>query len=237
MNGILNPDSTTPLYKQVAALLSRQIADQQLRQGDRVPSENLLVQQLKVSRITVRAAIAELVEEGLLERVQGKGTFVRAPKDIYQANDACGFSRSCLIAGKSPRTQLLGLEYLLPPPKVQSFLGLREGERALQSRRLRFADNVPIAIETNFYAQSLTFLAQEDLNGSLFTILQQHGLSVVAQSRWLDIAATSKEEAEWLGVRKGTPLLAFTDQQLDISGAPLFFSKQLYCTDRLKFYL
>ena len=154
-----------------------------------------------------------------------------------RADDSHGFTQSCYLSGKIPKTTLLTLEYVLPSPKVQSFLQLRDGEPTLLSRRLRFADNEPILIESNYYAPCLSFLEKEDLSGSLFNILHQHGYSIVTQARSLDVCTANKEEAALLNVKRGSPLLLFTDYQLDGEGKPLFFSKQVYCTERLKFYI
>ena len=233
----LNPSSSTPLYKQVYTILKSRIANGELKPGDKIPTENELIQEYGVSRITIRAAISELVEDRVLERAQGKGTFVCKPKDAYQADDSHGFTQSCYLSGKIPKTTLLTLEYVLPSPKVQSFLQLRDGAPTLLSRRLRFADNEPILIESNYYAPCLSFLEKEDLSGSLFNILHQHGYSIVTQARSLDVCTANKEEAALLNVKRGSPLLLFTDYQLDGEGKPLFFSKQVYCTERLKFYI
>ena len=95
----INPNSPVPLYKQVLDILNDQIARQELKFGDKLPSEAELMKQFGVSRITVRAAISELVEDGILERSQGKGTFVALPKVSHPANDNIGFNRSCVLAG------------------------------------------------------------------------------------------------------------------------------------------
>ena len=109
----LNPSSSTPLYKQVYTILKSRIANGELKPGDKIPTENELIQEYGVSRITIRAAISELVEDRVLERAQGKGTFVCKPKDAYQADDSHGFTQSCYLSGKIPKTTLLTLEYVL----------------------------------------------------------------------------------------------------------------------------
>ena len=233
----INPNSIIPLYKQIASIISNNIANNELKYGEKIPSETELAELFNVSRITIRGAIAELVDGGILERLQGKGTFVCEPKDVYQANDEFGFSRSCLIAGKKPKTELLKLEYILPPQNVQTFLNLNDGELALHSCRLRYVDNAPTLIENNYYRNSLTFLLQENLNDSLFSILQKHNISVISKGRYLDVCKATKEEADLFGIKPGSSLLLFTDEQLDAEGNPLFYSKQFYCTVRLKFYL
>lgn len=197
------------------------------------------MQEYGVSRVTIRAAINELAEDGLLQRLQGKGTFVCEPKEAYRAYDAGGFSHSTLQQGRQSQTRLLGMETLLPPKKIQDFLELPDGEPVLCSHRLRSTGQRPVLLEHNYYHPALDFLQQEDLNASLFEILKQHGLSWSTKNRSLEICFATREESALLQVKAGSPLLLFVDLALngDGSGRPLFYSKQLYCAERLKFYL
>ena len=94
MSAIIDPNSVTPMYKQVLKILSDRITSGQLKPGDKLPSETALMSEFGVSRITVRAAIIELAEDGILVRSQGKGTFVATPKSTYKANDTIGFSHA-----------------------------------------------------------------------------------------------------------------------------------------------
>lgn len=234
---VIKHNIVVPLYKQIASIIINRIKNNELKYGEKIPSETELANEFNVSRITIRSAISDLVENGIVERRQGKGTFVCEPKGIYQANDEYGFSRSCLNAGKKPKTELLKLEYTLPPPSVKDFLNLQEDELILHSCRLRYVDNVPTLIEKNYYPHSLSFLLKEDLNTSLYSILHKHNISVVTKNRYLDVSKATKEEADLLGIKPGSPLLLFTDELLDSNGNPLYYSKQLYCAERLKFYL
>ena len=76
MSKLINPNSVVPMYKQVLNILNEKISSGELKPGDKLPSEAALIKEYGVSRITIRAAITELVEEGILARSQGKGTFV-----------------------------------------------------------------------------------------------------------------------------------------------------------------
>ena len=99
MIDLINPNSIVPMYKQVLDILKSRIAAQEYTPGSKLPSEADLMKQFGVSRITVRTAINELVEDGVLERSQGKGTFVALPKSTHPADDSViGFSRSCMLA-------------------------------------------------------------------------------------------------------------------------------------------
>ena len=82
MSSAINPNSAVPLYKQIANVIAQDIKDGKYNYGDRLPSELTLKDTFGVSRITIRAAISELMEEGLLVRSQGKGTFIAQPKPL-----------------------------------------------------------------------------------------------------------------------------------------------------------
>ena len=233
----INPNSIIPLYKQISNLLWEKIRTHALPGGQKLPSETELMQEYSVSRITIRAAIKELVDDGLLQRLQGKGTFVCEPKKEYRARDTEGFSYSNILEGYQPFTRLLQLEYVLPPKKVQDFLGVPDGVSVLYSRRLRSMDDVPILIEHNYYQTSLNFLEGENLNDSLFSILKRRGLVWKTQSRSLEICSANREETSLLDVKLSAPLLMFVDLITDEADKPMFYSKQLYCANRLKFYL
>lgn len=238
MNTDINPNSIVPLYKQVLRILSDKIKSEQLKSGDKLPSETALMETYNVSRITIRAAIAELVDDGILERSQGKGTFVAAPKSLYRANDNYGFTRSCFRAGKTPATKLISAEYVYPTQNHTDFFGISESEKIICTKRLRYVNDEPTMIETNHYEPSFSFLLQENLEGSLFELLgNKYGIFVADSKRTLEVCFPTKEEAALLAIKQNQPLLLFKDRQRDSKGQPLFVSKQLYCTDRLKFYL
>ena len=76
MSQLINPNSVVPMYKQVLNILNEKISSGELKPGDKLPSEAALIKEYGVSRITIRAAITELGEEGLLARSPGKGTCV-----------------------------------------------------------------------------------------------------------------------------------------------------------------
>ena len=232
----INPNSPVPLYKQVLNILNDQIARQELKFGDKLPSEAELMKQFGVSRITVRAAISELVEDGILERSQGKGTFVALPKVSHPANDNIGFNRSCVLAGKKPSTKLLSIEWVYPSQSQMNFWHLKNDDRIICSKRLRFVDNHPTMIEINHYPASFSYLFDENLTGSLFEILKKHDYNFYVSERTLETCFPTSEESKLLELKPNTPLLLFKDTHKDLLENPSFLSKQLYNTQHLKFY-
>ena len=92
-NNNINPDSMIPMYKQIVNLLNEKIEKGELKPGDKLPSEAELMEAYSVSRITIRSAISELEEDGLVIRSRGKGTFIASKKAMYSADDT-GYYKS-----------------------------------------------------------------------------------------------------------------------------------------------
>ena len=233
----INPNSIIPMYKQLSNILNEQISSGALKPGDRLPSESELIETFGVSRITVRVALSELVEEGLLVRSRGKGTFVNFPKSNYPANDTVGFSHSCRMEGKIPATKVLNIELVYPTNKHMEFFWVNDTDKIICTRRLRFVDNKPSVIEINHYSPQLTFILNENLEGSLYELFQnKHNIILTTHHRSLEVCHPTKEEIHLLNLSKNTLLLLFKDYIKDSTGNPMFVSKQLYNTEHMKFY-
>lgn len=233
----INPDSMIPMYKQIINILGEQIESGRLNPGDKLPSEAELMKQYQVSRITIRAAISELEEDGRVVRSRGKGTFVASKKELYSVDDRIGFTHSCQQEGKKATTEVLEVSWIYPTLYDAEFFGIEEDVTILCTKRLRSVEGIPTMIETNHYTSRFSFLETEDMNQSLYDILQKHKISVEKGIRTLEVVNANSQEANLLKIKKGDALLLFTDKHYDEKGNPLFISKQVYCTERLKFYI
>lgn len=236
-NNNINPDSMIPMYKQIVNLLNEKIEKGELKSGDKLPSEAELMEAYSVSRITIRSAISELEEDGLVIRSRGKGTFIASKKAMYSADDTVGFTHSCQQEGKQATTKVVDVSWIYPTMSDTQYLDIEEDTTILCTKRLRFVDDVPTMIETNHYGKGFSFLEGEDLNQSLYDILQKHKITLGKSIRTLEVVYANAQEASLLNIKKGEALLLFTDKHKDEKGKPLFVSKQVYCTERLKFYL
>ena len=92
-------------------------------------------------------------------------------------------------------------------------------------------------LETNCYSAALSFLEHESLEDSLMAVLDRHGIKMGPNTRTLEVCYASELEAAYLNVELDSALLLFVDRRYAPSGEPLFISRQVYCTERLKFYL
>ena len=175
-----------------------------------IPPERKLMAKYGVSRSTVREAIRQLVEEGLLYRIQGKGTFVageRVQSDLHLAS----FTEDMRRRGLVPATLLLSTSLIEAPLDVRAALGLGAGARVQVVERLRLAGGTPMALERGYYpADLLPNLGEQDLTRSLYaTFATEYGLRIdnAEQAVWAD--AAGPDTAETLGVTAGAPLIVF----------------------------
>ncbi len=238
MNTLINPNSSIPMYKQAIQFINELISKKNLQPGDKIPSEAELVKSLGVSRITIRSAITEMVEEGLLTRSQGKGTFVSLPqKDSFDADDSIGFTQSCKMAGKKASSEVLSIEKVYVPSMYLSFFNISEDTKIIRSTRLRSVDDVPKQLEINYYSPHLNFLMNENLEGSLFELLKRkYNIQVCNYSRVLKFRYSTSEESNLLRIKKNSPLFLFEDMQTDEHHTPLYISRQLYDPENVEFY-
>jgi len=176
--GSIDPSSITPMYKQVAGIISEGIRTGELKVGEKLPSEFELMKDFNVSRVTIRGAISELVTDGLLVRSQGKGTFVAPQKKLQSANDTTGLTDSCRQAGKVLKSQVLSVEYAYPTHADSEFLAVDESQQVIEIKRLRYIDGHPSILETLYFPRKYDFLLHENLEGSVFSILHAHGITV-----------------------------------------------------------
>lgn len=129
--------------------LKRHLLDmtETLPPGTPVPPERTLAAEFDTSRTTVRQALQELVVEGRLERIQGKGTFVAKPK-VSQALQLTSYTEDMRAQGLEPTSQLLDIGYVTADDTLAGLLDITAGGRVLRIERLRLASGEPMAIET-----------------------------------------------------------------------------------------
>ena len=229
--------SATPLYRQIAENLEREIADGTYAPGSRIPTEFELAADLGVSRVTVRKALSELSGKGLITRRSGKGSFV-SEKKLQRgiSGSVIGFSDMCRMAGLTPGARTLKVALEEPSEQEAKLLDLAPGEKMLVTERLRLADGRPVILETDRYPESFSFLFGEDLNDkSLYKLLKEkYGIAPHHSSKTIDLVFADAAEAKELGVAKGYPLLRIQGAVHDEAETVTILSTQLCLGDRFK---
>lgn len=231
---MLDPTAATPLYVQLMELLERQIVTGERDPGERLPSEAELARQFDVSIITVRSAVGGLCKRGLVERKQGKGTFVKKVEGTRDIRNLEGFSDSCLRQGIEPGGRMLVNQPVTLSDKTSHALGQPQGAQGIYISRLRFADGKPVAIEKNYFPQQYSFLLGERFdNRSLFQFLKEQAqVSVARADKRIELCQATTEEGKLLQVAAGTPMLFIKSTAYTQSGEPLYVGTQIMNGER-----
>ncbi len=209
---------------------------EQLDVGDAIPSERLLSANLGVSRLTVRAALDDLVREGYLLRRRGSGTFVSEPK-IAQELTLTSFTEDMRRRGLSPQSRTLELEVVPAGARLGRFLHVSPSEPIVVAKRLRLADQETMAIETLHVRQALVpGLTGADLEERSFYELlrERYGVAVTGGTQTIEPTVTNEEESQALGVPLHSPAFQFERTTRAADGSIVEFVRSIYRGDRYR---
>ena len=233
---MLDSSGIVPLYEQLMDQIKEDIVKGGYRGGEKLPSEIQLAKQNQVSVITARKAINELVAQGLVEKRQGKGTFVATPKIDRDYSKILSFSEVCREQGLTPGSRTLTQRLEKPPEKIQKALGMPQGADSVVISRLRLVDGEPIAIETSYFPMEYSFLLNESLEDSLFAILSEKaGTHIRGSKKQIEICRATDEEAKLLNLRRSAPLLLIRSIAYGDDGKPVYGCTQLINGERFRF--
>jgi GntR family transcriptional regulator len=222
-----------PRYYEIEQALRARIAE--LKPDAPLPSDAMLCEEFGVSRMTARNAVQRLVQEGIVYRVPGRGTFVAEPPVHRQAGNLLSFTEEMRRRGREPSSRVLSREIREPRPSEASHLQLRPDESVIALRRLRVADDEAVAIEEAVFpaAQVALLLESADLEQRSLHDTLVHGGHVPTMGRArLGAEAAGAEDAALLGVPEGSPLLVEKRVIHDQDGRPLELCESRYAGDR-----
>lgn len=235
MTSMLNADSYSPLYRQLIRKIRSDIAGGVYPVNSRIPSEQELCDTYNVSRVTVRKALQELSQEGILRRHQGKGTFVSTPRTCQNLNHINSFSESCRTQGLMPATRVLHCQLVSPDKDDLETLLVKPEDTMVETYRLRLADGMPVTLETNRYPMTFEWLMNADLSGSLYELFRNHEIEPFQATHSLSMVKASEAEARILEIPAGTPLMNLYEVVYDSHGSPLYSSRQLIRGEKFVF--
>ena len=234
----VDKSSPVPLYYQLAERIKEQILAGVLPPGARLPSERELSLQTGMSRMTARQALAYLVHEGALKVKHGVGTFVTEPKLVYEALRFQGFSEAIAQRGGAPSSRVIEQIEIIAPERVAVGLELTVAERVYKVVRLRFADDLPLLLETSFIPCALCpGLHSVDLTTtSLYGLLErEYGVRLRRARQTLESTLATEYECALFGLSSGAPMLLAEGVAFRDDGRPAEYFKAVYRGDRLKF--
>jgi GntR family transcriptional regulator len=238
----IDKDSPVPLYYQIEEWLRGQIANGQLKPGDMLAPEITLSEQLGVSRLTLRQALNNLSNDGLLIRKRAIGTFVAPPRSkiTFKRDHLMGVTEEVSSEGLSVRSQVLE-QTLIPATGILcQELQLTKDDLVIRIQRLRSTDDEPLVIETTCHPYQLfpELLHMDLTDQSIYTILQEKYGSRPQEALDSFVASTaSEEEAQLLEIDPGAPVMRFQRIGYNEQGLPIEFTRSVYRADRYQFVI
>jgi GntR family transcriptional regulator len=231
--------SKVPLYHQIVQNITDLIEEDKLAQGSMLPSEWELTNLYSVSRLTVRQALKDLEQNGLVTRRHGIGTFVSTPPTTQLTPSKMSFSQKMRQIGKKPSHRILSLERIVASKEVANMLQLPEKAPVIELVRVRFANEEPIMIETAYLpAERFPDLTEENLrDGSLYQFLSEHySISISAVDQTLQPVLVKPRQATLLDVESGSPAILTKVIAYSRNNVPVEYSWSITGGEKCKFY-
>ena len=234
---MLDKKSPIPIYIQIEEQLKQRIAQGDFLMGTAIPSERELTERFGVSRMTVRQSITNLVNDGLLYREKGRGTFVASPKVEQPLNGLTSFAEDMLKRGMVPSSKLIGFEVLEPESDIAADLQLAEGDKVYFVERIRFADDKPMAIERTYLpVEHFPNLDQESFQASLYAMIEEgQQLAVSRATQRMEAGLVKKEDADLLQIKAPAAILMIERISYRAGEQPFEVVRSTYRADRYKF--
>jgi GntR family transcriptional regulator len=238
----IDKDSPVPLYYQIEEWLRSQIASGQLKPGDMLEPEIALSEQLGISRLTVRQALNNLANEGLLVRKRAKGTFVapQRSKITFKRDRVMGVTEELAREGLSIRSQVQGQTLVPPTGMALRELKLTSRDLVIRIQRLRSIGDEPIVIETTCHPYRLfpELLEMDLTDQSIYTILEEKYDSRPHEALDSFVASVAtREEAKLLEIEAGAPVMRYQRTGFNQQGVPMEFTQSVYRADRYQFVI
>lgn len=211
-----------------------------LKPGDRVPSTQELCRRFGVSHITVTKALQDLAREGILSRVQGKGTFVGRRPIERRLTNLVSFTREMARQGLDVRSRILGVRELAGTPGLNHRFGLpaEAPARYLEIKRLRFVSGIPACVATSTFPEAVgQRLADMPLeNASFYDLLERSlGLRLLREERWITPIVATGALARLLEVPRGAPMFRLEGMTFLEGDIPIEATDSIFRGDRFRF--
>lgn len=225
------------LYIRISEYYKDLILNKTLQEGQKMPTEEEICKAFNTSRITARHALDILANNGLIVKIQGKGTFVSKKKVDMGLNILNGFSDEMRQKGKVPSTILLGINLIKANEAVATGLNISVDSQVYSIERIRCADGTPVAYEKVYLSFSMfPDIIKNDLTGSLYSVLQQqYNITVSYADQTLEAGLANQKLAEHLCVAVGSPVLNITRSTYSTNGVPFEYVLSVYRSDLYTF--
>lgn len=231
----LDRTGPVPLYFQIATGMERAIRSGAISAGSRLENEISIGQSLGLSRPTVRRAIQELVDKGLVVRRRGVGTqvvqgTVTRPVELTSLYDDLAADRH------EPTTEVLAHAVIAAGPDIARELGVADGSDVVHVRRRRSADGAPVAVLENYLPADFADITTDELQSrGLYQLMRGRGVAIAIARQTIGARRARADESELLGIAEGGPVLTMTRVAFDNAGRAIEYGTHCYRPDRYAF--
>ena len=220
-------------YQQVYKDLKKAIELGELKSGEQLPAEEKLVEKYGVSRVTVRNALDNLVELGLIERMRGKGTFVKKKVLEKKMNSPISFTQTNQMLGNVSSSKVLEFKLIKAPLFVVNYLDV-DNDMVWFVRRIRYANNMVVLYEESYWMESVcgALTSEDAMHSILGKIAENNVYPHLGRQEFVAIGA-SDEIAQHLEVPDDFPVLMSKMAFRTRDDKPMFLSVNYFRTDRI----
>jgi GntR family transcriptional regulator len=228
------------LYSQVIEKLREKILTGEYKVNSKLPSEVELMKIFDVSRVTLRKAIEGLVNDGIVEKVQGIGTFVRKPQKVRRivlSSAVESFSEIAIKEGFEPTTKIIKIKEIRTNEKLESLI---KSKRALFIKRVRLLDKEPVMLENNYFPlPRFEELKNSDLTDSLYEMMHtKFGIKkLISEDTSINVTLAKKNEADFLKKSVGYPLFLLKPIVKDENDTIVQVGEEFIVYDRYEFHI
>ncbi len=239
MTELIDFDANIPYYQQLMDIIKTRIGNKEWSPGEKISSEHELCDKYHISRSVIRQALKELEIEGIISRIKGKGTFISEPKikaGFFQK--ITSFYQDMVDQGLKTSTRVLNKNVVACNGKVAAFLDLKPGTKVIDIRRLRFVDDKPIQLVTNYIPFEICpALADIDLTDkSLYESMERIcGIKISKASRYIEARLANDSEAELMETQRNAPLIILESVSYTADDVPVEYYYALHCGTRTRF--
>ncbi len=228
-----------PLYYQVEEDLRKRIRSGEFKEGDLFPSERELIETYKVSRLTIRRAVNTLVEQGILEKKQGKGTFIAKPKVNHRVGSLYSTSEEFLLNNYVVKTKVIESKKIIPDEEISKKLKLNSDEEVFYLERVRYANNTPAAYIKCYvpykYVENIERI--DFSNNYLYKTLEDiYKLELYEAQEVIEATLVDTISAKLLDLKEGSPVLLNQRITYNSNGEIIEYEKILYRSDIFKYH-
>jgi GntR family transcriptional regulator len=228
-----------PLYEQMKEIIIQKINNGEYSPEHALPGERVLMERFGVSRITIRQAIGDLVNEGVLYRKHGKGTYVAEKKIEKPLARLLGIAEELASENSDLAISVLESAITAPAVEVSKALGLTPGQSVFMVKRLITTQQIPLLIIHDYISDTIKYIFDNcRLDRDIFYVqLEACGYKIGHGEQRISAASATQDEAKYLKYKKGAPVLVVRRTTYDVNHNPLIYSQVTYRGDRYEYFI